>query len=401
MDKATATIIGGGVIGCALAYELSKTIDTIVLLESNSSFRSENQSSRTSGVVHAGIYYDKAVSPLKARLCPRGNKLLFKLAKWHGLPAKQTGKIVLATSSGEEEYLEDVLQIARENDVPGVGELSASELAAMEPHIKASAALYVPTSGVIDATALVLTLRRLAEEQNAMLLPGNKVVKVTPQKSNFEITAKTLDGKIETFSSDYVINAAGLYADEIARMLNPDSPYEIIPVRGESSQFYKMRRRNLQVGERNIYPAPYAYGLQTGERLKIPLAEAKKLVDEGKAAFTVGMHLTPTLDAEGKISSTVTIGPAKTVGKGKEDYGTGLRDPSYFYEGVTCFFPGLRPDDIKLYQAGIMAVPKGRLDWIIERDDKYFNAIHLVGIDSPGLTACLAIAEYVRKEFFG
>ena len=115
------TIIGGGVCGCAVAYELSKLpLGDIALLERNPKIRGENQSSRNSGVIHAGIYYSRDKEPMKARFCVEGNRLLYEFCEEYGIPHKRTGKLVVATNPMEEEYLEDTLRIAQENGVPGV-----------------------------------------------------------------------------------------------------------------------------------------------------------------------------------------------------------------------------------------------------------------------------------------
>mgnify|MGYP001587566774 FL=1 len=232
MTEVAITIIGGGVVGCALAYELSKSIDDVVLIESNSRICGENQSSRNSGVVHAGIYYDKRKSPLKAELCVHGNKMLYEFGEQHGIPIRNTGKLLVALNSLEEEYLDDVERVAAENNVPGVRFMSIDEARMLEPNISGHSALYVPTSGIVEPTSLVSKLYALAAKQGTIFQLGSKVVKITPQTSSFEVTTLTAGYGITSFESDMVINAAGLHSDEIARMVNPSFGYEIYPVRG-------------------------------------------------------------------------------------------------------------------------------------------------------------------------
>jgi L-2-hydroxyglutarate oxidase LhgO len=193
-----------------------------------------------------------------------------------------------------------------------------------------------------------------------------------------------------------VINAAGLYSDEIARMVNPQSEYVMNPIRGEATKFYKTRRQDIGLSGLNVYPTPYSYDSATGRR--IPKEDEDKIVD--KYPF-VGVHLTPTFDAEGNISKTVTIGPFLTPGVGKEDYGNNLKAPDMFFDEVKRFFPGIRLEDIELHQAGILAKLRGNRDFVMERDKEYNMFYNLVGIDSPGLTSSLAIAKYVKKELFG
>ncbi len=401
MNRVPLTIVGGGAVGLALADELSPSIENIVLLERNVRIPGENQSSRSSGVVHAGIYYDHRVTPLKAELCPQGNELLYAVCPTLDVPIRRTGKLLMITDALAEEYVDDAHRVAVENGVPGLEKMSIDRARELEPNVHGIGALYVPSSGIVDAAALVNALARRAERNGTSILRGNTVVAISPKAGYFEVTTVTAGkDRPETFESEVVINAAGLYADEIARMVNPASPYEIVPTRGESAKFYATRHPGISMKGLNVYPAPYAYDNTTGERLPIPLAEANKLVAEGKATKTTGIHLTPTFDEQGGISSTVTIGPAKTVGMGKEDYGSKLKPPSYYQERVHPFFPGLQVDDIELHQTGIMAVLKGHPDWVIERDPRSHNMINLLGIDSPGLTSIFSIARYVAGNFF-
>ncbi len=400
MNRVPLTIIGGGAVGCALADEFSKTIEGIALLERNLRIPGENQSSRSSGVNHTGIYYDRRVMPLKAELCPLGNELLYQECPLLGVPIRKTGKLIMIVDTLSEEYADDTLRIAVENGVPGVERISLERARELEPNVHGIGALYVPSSGIVDAAALVKALAGRAEQRGVTILRGNKVVDINPKAGYFDLTTVTAGKeRPETFQSEMIINAAGLYADEIARMVNPAFPYEIVPTRGESAKFYDTLRAEIGMNGLNVYPAPYAYDNRTGERLRVPLAEANRMVAEKVATKTVGIHLTPAFDEQGGISSTVTIGPAKTVGRGKEDYGSGLKSPAYFYERVKDILPELREEDIQLHQAGIMAVLKGHPDWVIERDFWHQGMINLIGFDTPALTSIFSIARYVKRNF--
>ncbi len=395
METIPITIIGGGVVGCAIAYELSKELgDKVLLIERNQSLKGENQSSRNSGVIHAGIYYPKDTMPLKARLCVEGNRLLYEFCHEHEIPHKRTGKLVVATNSLESEYLDDVLRTAVENNVPKVRKVTGSEARVMEPNVSAEEALYAPTSGVIDATSLVGKLHALAEENGAMFATDRRVCAVRSSKNGFTITMRTSTGA-ETFQTKQVINAAGLYSDDVARMVNPESIYQMDPIRGESAKFYAVRP-GISMRGMNVYPAPHGI-LPNGDKLEANFTEFQRLLSEGKVTKTVGIHLTPTFDfvnGEYVVGTTVTIGPA-AVGKiGKEDYRQ-TRPESYYLECVRRFFPNLKLEDIRLHQAGIRAKLHGHPDFVIERDAKHPNCINLIGIDSPGLTSSLAIAKYV------
>ena len=392
------TIIGGGVVGCAIAHEISKeSKKNIVVIEKNSQIKGENQSSRNSGVIHAGIYYPKGKESLKARLCVEGNSLLYEFCTKYNIPHKRTGKLVVAANLLEEEYLEDTYKIAIENEVRGVKIIDSKEVKKLEPNVKALSALYVPTSGIIDSTSLTDRLYRIAESSGTMFLIGNKVVQIEPFRDDFQITIKS-NNETEVFRTKILINSAGLYSDEVAKMLNTGSTYEMNPIKGESAKFYRTRREDISVNGLNIYPVPFGYR-PDGQRLNVHFKEFQKLYHEGKINKSVGVHLTPTLDTSGSnysIGDTVTIGPAYSKPDGKEDYKP-TRDEKYFLNMINPLFPYLKLEDISLHQTGIRAKLKDRNDFVIERDPKYQNCVNLIGIDSPGLTSSLAIAKYIKQ----
>jgi len=398
-EEVQITIIGGGVIGCAVAYELSKDSrwEDLVVIEKNNQIKGENQSSRNSGVIHAGIYYPKNIGPLKARLCVEGNRLLYEFCAKHDIPCKKTGKLVVATDSMEEEYLEDVYSIGVSNNVPDIEIMDGKRAKLYEPNIKVVSALYVPSSGIVDATSLVDRLYRYAESAGAMFLTGNKVIDIKPGNGGFEIKIASA-AETETFKTRYLINAAGLYSDEIAEMVNLESPYLMDTVKGEYARFYKSKRENIFMKGLNVYPVPCGY-LPGGEKLKVTFKEFQRQFMAGKVNKSVGVHLTPTFDIRGSnyiIGDTVTIGPAYSKPQDKEDYRQ-ERKEKYYLEMVKPFFPNLALEDISLHQAGIRSKLKDWYDFVIERDPGYPDLINLVGIDSPGLTSSLAISKYVKK----
>jgi len=397
-EKIPITIIGAGVIGCAIAAQLSKKQNEIIVFEKNPKVTAENQSSRNSGVIHAGIYYPKDVSPFKADLCVKGNKMLYDFCKEFNVPHAQTGKIVVAVEDWELPYLEDALRIALDNKVPGAKLISAEETKKMEPNVDCIKAAYFPTSGIVEATQLVHRLYTHATQNDSFFLPGSEVIDVKATGNIFELTIKS-NGQKEVFESEIVINCAGLYSDEIARMVNRDCPYEILPIRGEAAKFYKNKRGEINHCGMNVYPVPIPIH-PAGEKVKLPFDEFQKLFKQGKLLKTVGVHLTPTFDEQSGeyfVGDTVTIGPASKKAGNKEDYSNDLFEPGFYLENIKQFFPNIKSDDISLHQAGIQAKLSGRFDWVIEPDEKYPNFINLIGVDSPGLTSCLAIAEYVEE----
>ncbi|MBU4482521.1 MAG: FAD-dependent oxidoreductase [Actinomycetia bacterium] len=392
------TIIGGGVIGCAVAYELSRDSGKdIVVVEKNRQIKGENQSSRNSGVIHAGIYYPKKVGPLKAKLCVEGNEMLYRFCAENNIPHKKTGKLLVATDLLEEEYLEDVYRTAVENQVPGIEMIDGNKVAQYEPNVKAVSALFVPTSGIIESTSLVDKLYRLAESYGAMFLVGNEVFEVEPEVEGFKVKIRS-GTEVEIFKTRIIVNAAGLYSDDIVRLVNPESPYRMDSFKGEWGKFYKTKRENIYMNGLNVYPVPFGY-LPDGEKLKLPFREFQEKFSKGEINKSVGVHLSPTFETRGNeyiVGDTVIVGPAYSKPENREDY-IQTRGKKYYLNMVKPFFPGLELEDISLHQTGIRAKLKDYYDFIIEKDPKYPNLINLVGIDSPGLTASLAIARYVGE----
>lgn len=399
-EKVDITIIGAGVIGCAVAYRIAGEYTgskDIVVIERNSQINGENQSSRNSGVIHAGVYYPSDVGPLKAKLCVEGNRMLYEFCKSHNIPHKMCGKLLIANDALEEEYLYDVYRIASENNVPDLEIIDQKDIAALEPNVHGVKALYVPTSGVVESTSLVNKLYELSEEKEVMFLVGNRVTKIKPHNSGFEVTIESANDR-EVFQTETLINSAGLYADEIAMLVNPDCPYRMDPVKGESASFYKSARDDISMNGLNIYPVPFGY-LPDGERLYVGFMEFKKLFDEGKVIKSVGVHLTPTFELSGDgyvIGDTVTIGPAYSTPENREDY-MATKEPAYYHSMINPFFPNIGLEDINLHQAGIRAKLADHYDFVIERDPVHKNLINLIGMDSPGLTSSLAIADHIAK----
>lgn len=384
------TIIGGGAVGCAIARQLSKSHKDIVVCERNSNIRGENQSSRNSGVIHAGVYYPKGSK--KAKFCVEGNRMLYEFCEQYNVPAAQCGKLIVATNKEDDETLDEYLEKCINNGVPGIRKITGKEVKEFEPNVSAISALHIPTSGIIEPTEYVSKLHALASNNGAIFMTSSKVINIEPKKDYFEVTIQ-MPGQTETFRTRFLINSAGLYSDEIAKMVNPDSRYVIEPVRGEAAKFYKTKRSDIGMNGMNVYPTPYWYNPQTGER--IPKKDLETTV---RKSLTVGIHLTPTFEIQNgsyRIGKTVTVGPTANAVLSKEDYGSNLNPEELFYERVKTYFPNLKLEDLSLHQAGIRAVLKNQYDFEIEKDPNHPNCINLIGIDSPGLTSSLAIAKYI------
>jgi len=382
-DEILIAVVGGGVIGCAVARDLSRRYKGVFLFEKNPGItKGENQSSRNSGVIHSGIYYDQETRPEKAALCVAGNKLLYDFCDRHRVPALKTGKLIIATSGNEEEVLDIFLQRAGQNLVPGVKRISGSKVKELEPNVKAKSALVVPSAGVVEPTSLVYRLHTLASQGGVQFMTGTEVIGLEEDGDFIRMTIRYRDGQIGQVRSRAAINAAGVDADRLARLLSPDSPYELDPVRGESYKFYGHKRPELKLNGMNIYPTPESV-----------------LTPHGRH-FTVGTHLTPTfgdLSYPPSLGSTVTVGPKLAPVDDRTAWSGSPISPSIFIEKVSSFFPGLREEDLIWHQMGLQARLKGYPDFVFKDDSARSNFINLLGIDSPGLTSCLAIAGRVGK----
>lgn len=379
--KINIAIIGGGIVGCCVALELAKTRHDIYVFEKNPGItRGENQSSRNSGVLHAGIFYEQDIRPLKARLCVEGNRLWCDFAKRHRLPCRQNGKLLVAMDEAESRTLDRYLQLAQANRVPDVRKIDSREVQRLEPNVRAHSALRVPTSGIIYPSALLQQVYASASNRGVNFMSETRVVGLELSNHQILVSIRYRDGKEDQFGAKTVINSAGVHAVDIARMTDPQIPIKPAFIRGDSFKFYRTRRSELFLGGMNVYPTPIIVDTPTGQH------------------HTLGVHLTPTFDmhaGEMIVGDTVTVGPKLIAVSDIEDYNrTPVPPPEVFLKDMG-YFPGLTIADLEFHQSGIQARLDGHHDFYIEPDRNTDRLIHLLGIDSPGLTAAPAIAKHV------
>ena len=369
MDRVNVVIIGGGVVGCAIAYELSGRIEDVFLLEQSPRLGMAT-STRNSGVVHSGIYYPPGF--LKGRFCVEGNRLTKEFCAAHDVPHNNCGKIVVATQESEIPELENLAENGRANGVEGLQLVGAERIRQREPHIRAAAALEVPSTAIVSAEELVKTFARLATEQGASILTNARVKKLDvgsdciAVEAEFGNRAERESLTTEIVEARCVVNSAGLYADEVAAMLG-NHGYRIYPVRGEYAEVVRTRADLVNA---LVYPLPHH------DRLSL------------------GVHLTKTL------WGTVLVGPTARYIDDKNDYEHDRLPLQEFLQDAQGLLPELRLEDLRLAYSGIRPklVPpnaKGMADFVIARDPTCPRAIHLVGIESPGLTSAPAIARHV------
>jgi glycerol-3-phosphate dehydrogenase len=368
MDQANVLIIGGGVIGCAIAHAVSERIQDVFLVEQNPR-PGMATSTRNSGVIHSGIYYTK--DSLKARLCVEGNRLMYEFCTRHNVPHKHTGKLVVAADAHEEPELAALIKRGEGNGVEGLRIIDSAAIRTIEPHIRGSAALEVPSTGIVSAEDLVRTLARLATDRGANIVPRAKVVALKPARSTVHVEVEIGDEdpvQKETIEARCVVNAAGLYADEVAAMLGNKS-WRIYPVRGE---YCEIRGPRASLINALVYPLPHAHGL------------------------SLGVHFTKTL------WGTVLVGPTAEYVEGKDNYERHRLPIPAFAESAKTLLPEITEADLQLGYSGLRPklVPpegKGLADFVIARDPNIPQAIHLVGMESPGLTGAISIGNHVAK----
>lgn len=369
MDEANILIIGGGVIGCSIARAVSSHWQDVFLVEQFPKLGMAT-STRNSGVNHSGIYYPK--NSLKARLCVEGNRLTYEFCEKHNVPFRHCGKLVVAADSHEEPELAALKKRGEANGVEGLELIDAAEIRKREPHIHGAAALRVPSTGIVSAEELVHAYARVATTQGANMVTRAKVISLEPSGSTVRVGLKIgdeEDAQEELIDARCVINAAGLYADEVAAMLGNYS-WRIYPVRGE---YCEVRGPRSSLINNLVYPLPHSDGL------------------------SLGVHFTKTL------WGTFLLGPTATYVEAKDNYEKNRLPIAAFAESAKTLLPEVEESDLQLGYTGLRPklVPPshktGIVDFVITRDPSVPQAIHLVGMESPGLTAAPAVANYVAK----
>ena len=366
MDQVNVLIIGGGVIGCAIAEALSQRWQDVFLVEKNPKFGMAT-SSRNSGVIHSGIYYP--TNSLKARFCVEGNHMTKAFCAKHSVAHRTTGKLVVAKVKEEEAALLALKKKGEDNGVEGLSILDQAGIREKEPHVRGFAALDVPSTGICSAEDLVHAFARVAENQGANLLAHAKVESLEPHDGVVRVGLRVGDeesSQTETVEARCVINAAGLYADDVAQLLGP-RPWKIYPVRGE---YCEIRGPRAELVRNLVYPLPHKDGL------------------------SLGLHFTKTL------WGTTLLGPTARYVDGKENYERDRMTVPEFAADVKTMLPEIEEGDLHLAYTGLRPklVPPdqhGIADFVIEPDGEAPRVLQLIGMESPGLTAAPAIAKHV------
>jgi L-2-hydroxyglutarate oxidase LhgO len=365
METSNIVVIGAGVVGLTVAAKLSEKNGGVYIFEKNQKFGMET-SSHNSGVIHSGIHYPK--DTLKAKLCVKGNSLTYELCEKYQVPYKRLGKLTVAITEEEIEELEKLMKMGEDNGVEDLKFLGREDVRKLEPNVEVEKALYSPSTGIVEPDELMNHFHAQARKNNAVLATETEVSSLKKVNDGYEISGISVGEKF-AITAKTVVNCAGLCSDKIAAMLGLDIDrlgYRIHYCKGD--YFRVVGKPPVKM---LVYPVPKGAGL--------------------------GIHLTPDL------GGSVRLGPNSYY----------VRNISYevesnekeFREDVEKFLPLIREHQIQVDSAGVrpkLQGPKDSFrDFVIkhEADKGLFGFINLVGIESPGLTAAPAIAEFISEIY--
>jgi L-2-hydroxyglutarate oxidase LhgO len=362
MEKVDVVVVGAGVVGIAVARALAQSGRDVLVLDAAEGIGTET-SSRNSEVIHAGIYYPK--DSLMARFCVQGRRMLYDFCADRGVPHQRCGKLIVATSDDETKSLDGIKARAEANGVEGMVLLDAANARGLEPNLSCTAALLSPTTGIVDSHAYMLALQGEAEAAGAMFVFHAPVTGGRVCAEGVEIDV----GGAEPMSLQcrLVINSGGLHAPALARSIM-GMPTQMIPTEYYAKGNY-FTLADRSPFSRLIYPVPVPGGL--------------------------GVHLTIDLGGQARF------GPDVEWIDGL-DYTVDPRRSDSFYDAVRRYWPGLKDGTLQPGYAGIRPkiVPKGApgQDFVIQDGAVHGipGLLNLFGIESPGLTAAIAIGAHVR-----
>ena len=361
-----AIIIGGGAVGCAIAYRLSRYDLKIALLERNLDV-CMGTSGKNSGVVHAG--FNNRTGSLMAEFCVDGNKRFEQICRTLDVPYKKTGKLVVALDESDLPIIDELLKTGERNGCVGLSKVGRAEMDMMDPYVRGLAALHSSNTAIVNPFLYTIHLAQAAHQNGVEFFPGSEVTAIERAVASAGVSAgarfNVYCGEV-VYKCDILINSAGLYSDKVAAMAG-DTQYRIYPSRGE---YFVLDKQATEITGRPVYPVPR------------------------KGAGGLGVHLTPTTDGN------MLIGPSAEYVSNCEEYASTRVMMDNLFAEARELLPELSRDMIIGAYTGIRSktVPPGSEsfgDFIIDESTKSPGMINLVGIESPGLTASMPIAERV------
>src|SRR5687768_2116634 len=362
MVSVDVAVIGAGVTGLASALALAARGASVCVLEREGK-TGRATSTHNSGVIHAGIYYP--TGSLKAQLCVEGRDRLYDFCPEHRVPHARCGKLIVANDEHELATLEALRQKAIDNGVT-VELVDAAFIQRKEPNVRGIAALWSPDTGILESEALVKALERLCRDRDVAIVVGSPLTGADNRGDGIELVTPH-----ERIAAATVVNASGLYGDVTSALLGGMS-FKIYPCRGEYAELAPSKRHMVNG---LVYPLPHESGAG------------------------LGVHLAKT------TWGTVTLGPTICYQESRDDYESGRLALEDFVEPARRLLPWVTLADLQPGGSGIRAKlhgPNQRFaDFLVQRDTVNPRLIQASGIDSPGLTSCLAIGERVARIWSG
>jgi L-2-hydroxyglutarate oxidase len=390
IKKKSVTIIGGGIIGLALARRLTTEGNAVTVIEKEPAWAA-HQTGHNSGVIHAGPYYK--TGSLKARMCLAGNKSMTAFAVEHGIKYEKCGKLIVATAEDEVPRLEALTERAMANGVD-CRLISIEEAREFEPHLGGKKALRVENTGIIDYTAVSHKLAELAAEDGAELILDAEARAI--HDASGRVTVEHDRGAV---TSDFLINAAGLHSDHIARIAGVTPDARIIPFRGE---YFELREDRKELVRGLIYPVPDPDMPFLGVHLTRMLDGSVHAGPNAVLALAREGYRWTTVSPRDLLGTLTFPGFAKFASR---NLATGWREMARsfsqkkFARDLARLVPEIVADDLVPSEAGVRAQAFGRDghlidDFVIERSR---NQIHILNAPSPAATSSLEIADYVAR----
>ena len=359
METIDVVVVGGGVTGLASAAAIARGGRDVCVIERHPR-PGMDASSHNSGVIHAGIYYPPG--SLKARLCVEGARELYAFCARRGVPHARCGKLVVALNEREAEALTGLAAQGAANGVEGLAIVDGDAIRRREPHAAGVAALFSPHTGHVEPEALAHTLAAECRDAGAHLLVGTRLV-----GADRATGAIVLHTERELIRACVVVNAAGVFADQVSAMLGGET-FTIHPCRGEYAELVPSRSDLVRA---LVYPLPNPDG------------------------HGLGVHLTKT------TRGSVLVGPNVRHQVSRHDYETGRMPLHAFVEAARRLLPEITSRDVTLGGSGIRPNLNGPdqpfADFLIRRDRVNPRVVQAAGISSPGLTACLAVGRMVAS----
>ncbi|CAO3447579.1 NAD(P)/FAD-dependent oxidoreductase [Azospirillum largimobile] len=373
MERVECVVVGAGVVGLAVARRLARAGREVIVLEAADAIGT-GTSSRNSEVIHAGIYYP--TGSLRARLCVPGRDALYDYCAAHGVEHRRIGKLIVATEENQLPKLAAIRAQAAANGVTDLTEVDAATAMRWEPNLRTVGALLSPSTGIIDSHGLMLALLGDAEEAGAMLALQSPLLRSHRIADGFELEVGGAEPMRLACST--LVNAAGLGAWAVARGLEGLDAAHVPPRVLAKGNYYALATGRSPFS-RLVYPVPVEGGL--------------------------GVHLTLDLAGQARFGPDVEwLGDIAGHGEGPIDYAVDPVRADSFYGAVRAYWPGLPDHALVPAYSGVRPKLCGpgqpQADFLIQGPGTHEveGLVNLFGIESPGLTSCLAIADAVAAE---